>query len=81
MKHVKQCVQIVCDGANVNRAAFKIITDRFPWIFCSWCIPHIVNLFLKDVYKEVDMVKEVVDRASKLNTFFRGHALCRSTYA
>lgn len=74
MKHVKQCVQIVCDGANVNRAAFKIITDRFPWIFCSWCIPHIVNLFLKDVYKEVDVVKEVVDRASKLNTFFRGHA-------
>ena len=73
MKMVKDCVQIVGDGAAVNQAAWRLIEDRFPWIFCSWCIPHVTNLFFKDCCKQIPEINSIIERAEVINSWFRGH--------
>lgn len=77
--NARQCVQVVSDGASNNKTAWGIIQKRFPWVFCSWCVPHIINCFFRDCYK-IEGIKELVDDAHKVNSWFRTHQSVAAIY-
>ena len=34
-------IQVVTDTYSVMKAAWKIIENKFPWITCTCCAPHV----------------------------------------
>ena len=63
-------IQVVTDTCSVMKAAWKLIEEKFPWITCTCCGPHVLSLMLNDLgkIKEVAAVIKKVGRV--LNRFW-----------
>ncbi len=59
-------VSIVTDGAAVMKAAWDIVTAKFPHIVSGWCASHVLDLLMEDIGKmsafsqDIAKVKEIV---------------------
>ena len=60
--------QIVMD--NATRGSWPFIQQKFPWIVCSPCQPHVLDLLLEDAGK-LEPFKGTLARARKLAMFLR----------
>ena len=58
------------DGANL--ATWPIITKEFPWIICSWCVAHVIDLWFEDIGK-MPFFKDVWEQGKMVVIWIRGH--------
>jgi hypothetical protein len=71
-------VQVVTDTCSVMKAAWKIIEEKFPWITCTCCAPHVLSLLVHDIAK-IPQVASVIKKTKKvLNRFWGRKRWCRS---
>ena len=64
-------VQVVTDTCSVMKAAWKLVETKFPWITCTCCGPHVLNLYLKDLGK-IEEVAAVIKKANAILNLFWG---------
>ena len=70
-------VQVCTDTCSVMKAAWKLIEAKYPWITCTCCGPHVLNLLIKDIAKIPEVaavhgkVKKVLNRFWGRTRFFR----------
>ena len=60
-------VQVVTDTCSVMKAAWKLVETKFPWITCTCCGPHVLNLYLKDLGK-IEEVAAVIKNLTRSPT-------------
>ncbi|GAQ91180.1 hypothetical protein KFL_007390040 [Klebsormidium nitens] len=65
-------VHVVMDNAANCKVAGRFITARFPWITCSGCVAHGMDLALEDVGKE-EWVSPTLKAARDLVKFITNH--------
>jgi predicted nucleic acid-binding Zn-ribbon protein len=71
-------VQVVTDTCSVMKSAWKIVEEKFPWITCTCCGPHVLSLELKDLAK-IKEVADVIGKTGKvLNRFWGRTRWCRT---
>lgn len=63
-------ISIVTDHANNMRAAWAIIQAEFPWIICSGCKAHLLDLVCRDICK-LPAVAVALDNCKSIVKFFR----------
>lgn len=63
-------VQVTTDNAAANKAAWKLVSTKYPHLFFQGCIVHALNLLLKDWGKE-RWIKKYVKKAVVIVNFFR----------
>ena len=68
---------ILTDNANVMRAAWRIIVEKFPHISTNGCSAHTVNLLIKDVVAMNDNAKIVKD-AERIIKFCKNHHMIKA---
>ena len=64
-------VQVVTDTCSVMKAAWKLVETKFPWITCTCCGPHVLNLYLKDLGK-IEEVAAVIKKSNAILNLFWG---------
>eukprot|EP00327_Prymnesium_parvum_P011732 CAMPEP_0184386206 /NCGR_PEP_ID=MMETSP0007-20130409/9578_1 /TAXON_ID=97485 /ORGANISM="Prymnesium parvum, Strain Texoma1" /LENGTH=114 /DNA_ID=CAMNT_0026733949 /DNA_START=109 /DNA_END=449 /DNA_ORIENTATION=- len=57
------------------KAAWKIVERDFPWITCSSCMPHVLNLLLKDIANELEEVQSTIADGELIVNWFRNKKL------
>lgn len=72
-------VSIVTDGASVMKAAWKIVTNKFPHIVCTWCAAHVLDLLCEDLGKLAFFNTEI-DTAKDIVKFINNHEWTRKTF-
>ena len=45
-------MQVITDCAPVMVCAWKLIEEKYPWIFCSGCLAHQINTFVRHLLKD-----------------------------
>ena len=71
-------VHVVTDTCAVMKAAWKIIEEKYPWITCTCCAPHVLSLLLHDIGK-IPEVARVISKVKKvLNRFWGRKRWCRN---
>lgn len=68
---------LVTDNANVMRAAWRIIEQKFPHISTNGCSAHAVNLLIKDIVTLNDNAKTVKD-AERIIKFCKNHHMVKA---
>lgn len=68
---------VVTDNANVMKAAWKLIEEKFPHISTNGCAAHGVNLLVKDLASTNDNAKTIKE-AEKVIKFFRNHHIVKA---
>jgi hypothetical protein len=63
-------VQVIQDGAN--KATWPIIEKEFPWIICSWCVAHVIDLWFEDIGK-MTFFKDIWEQGKMVVVWIRGH--------
>ncbi|KAL1495540.1 hypothetical protein AB1Y20_016903 [Prymnesium parvum] len=63
-------VQVVTDTCSVMKAAWKLLEAEYPWITCTCCAPHVLNLYLKDIGKIEEVAAVIVKVSQVLNRFW-----------
>ena len=63
-------VQVVTDTCSVMKSAWKIIEEKYPWITCTCCGPHVLSLELKDLGKIPEVAKVIEKTGKILNRFW-----------
>lgn len=63
-------VQVVTDTCSVMKAAWKLLEAEYPWITCTCCAPHVLNLYLKDIGKIEEVAAVIVKVSKVLNRFW-----------
>lgn len=58
------------DGAN--KATWPIIMKEFPWIICTWCVAHVIDLWFEDVGK-MTFFKDIWEQGKMVVIWIRGH--------
>lgn len=69
------CVQVVTDTCTTMKAAWRIVEKQFPWVTCSSCMPHVLNLLLKDISKTVDAISNTIAEGEQIVNWFRNKKL------
>jgi hypothetical protein len=60
------------DNASNCALAGELITAQFPWIFCSGCVAHVMDLALEDMDK-LDWVSPRIKAARNVVKFITNH--------
>ena len=70
------------DNAPVNQAAWKILEEKFPTLFCQGCVCHSLHLLVKDIFHRpencvvetpFDHMKDFTRDCSSLVSFLRNN--------
>ncbi|CAG8605982.1 21864_t:CDS:2, partial [Gigaspora rosea] len=70
--NIEKFSAVITNTANVMKAAWHIIEEKYPKIVCFGCASYTLNLLIKDILKIHD-VKSVIDNATKLVKYFKSH--------
>ena len=70
--NIEKFSAVITDTANVMKAAWHIIEEKYPTIVCFGCASHTLNLLIKDILK-INSIKTVVDNATNLVKYFKKH--------
>lgn len=69
---IENVVQIITDNAGTYVAVGRLLRERHPFLFCTLCASHCLNLFLEDIGK-LDWVGPVVEEARKITKYIYNH--------
>lgn len=69
------CVQVVTDTCSTMKAAWRMVEEQYPWITCSCCMPHVLNLLLKDISRKVEAIQRTIDEGAAVVNWFRNKKL------
>eukprot|EP00966_Prymnesium_polylepis_P120843 2792437-Prymnesium_polylepis.1 len=58
------------------KAAWKLLEAKVPWITCGPCLPHVLNLLLKDLAKAIAEMQATIDDGSKIVGWFTNKKVC-----
>ncbi|KAK3039759.1 hypothetical protein RJ639_027416 [Escallonia herrerae] len=72
----EKVVQVVTDNATNCKLAGSITEKKYSWIFWSGCLPHTLNLLMKDIAKYSDSRLSFVSE-----TFWSGHDSAQLNHA
>jgi hypothetical protein len=74
-------VLILTDTCSTMKAAWVLIEAKVPWITCGPCLPHVLNLLLKDLAKAIPEMQATIDDGSKIVGWFTNKKVsaCRLT--
>jgi hypothetical protein len=70
--NIEKFSAVITDTANVMKAAWRIIEEKYPNIACFGCTSHILNLLVKDILK-INDIKNIADNAKALVKYFKSH--------
>ena len=71
-------VQVIMDGAN--KATWPIIIKEFPWIICSWCVAHVIDLWFEDIGR-MTFFKDIWEQGKMVVLWIRGHQAFASKFS
>lgn len=75
----ERVVCVVTDNANVMKASWHILEDRFPHISAYGCSAHALNLLIQDIL-EVQVNADLIKEAERVIKFVKNHHLVKSKY-
>jgi len=64
---------------NATRYFWKAIETKCPWVVCTPCLPHVLDLLLEDIGK-IGLIKDVLDDADLVRVFIRAHGQIKHAY-
>ncbi|CAG8488922.1 3554_t:CDS:2 [Scutellospora calospora] len=77
--NIEKFSAVIIDTANVMKAAWHIIEEKYLTIACFGCASHTLNLLIKDILK-INSIKTVVDNATKLVKYFKKYLQAMGTH-
>lgn len=65
---------VVTDNASNMKAAWDILEEKYPRLFCNGCAAHTFNLLVKDVV-ELSWAENVISKAMEITTFVKSRTI------
>jgi hypothetical protein len=70
-------VAFCSDNAANMKAAWAMISHKYPWMYCYGCTAHTLNLLAGDIHR-IGLVDEILHDNRKISKFFRDHQIAKS---
>eukprot|EP00253_Pinus_taeda_P032931 PITA_32931 len=77
---VNSCVQIITDNAHVCKVAGMIVEAKYPQVFWTPCIVHLLNLALKSIASDVLWIGNIIEDAQHIRNFVQNHTNALTIY-
>lgn len=77
---VDSCVKIITDNAPVCKDAGMIVEARYPQVFWTPCIVHLLNLALKSIASDVLWIGSIIEDARHIHNFVQNHTNALTIY-
>jgi len=74
------CVQIITDNAPVCKAAGMTVEAKYPQVFWTPCIVHLLNLALKSIASDVLWIGNIIEDARHIHNFVQNHTNALTIY-
>lgn len=65
------------DNAANMKAAWAMISHKYPWMYCYGCTAHTLNLLAGDIHR-IGVVDEILHDNRQISKFFRDHQIAKA---